>query len=91
MDTTVYVSLTEKIHPDSLDWQAVPDPGGWIFTWDESQSAVTATHAIFQEGITYAITLGARDLAGNQMAQLFSWSFSTMSGLFEIYLPLVTR
>ncbi|MCD6344445.1 MAG: Ig-like domain-containing protein, partial [Anaerolineae bacterium] len=72
------MSFCEKINPDSLDWQAVPDPGGWIFTWDQDQLAVTATHADFQEGTTYAITLEARDLAGNQMAPPFSWSFSTM-------------
>ena len=34
---------------NSLDWQSLPDPGGWLFTWDNDQLTITADHTEFQE------------------------------------------
>jgi PKD repeat protein len=91
LDADLRISFSEQVKADSLDWQAIPDPGGWVFAWDSAGGSVTATHPDFQNGITYEITLNVIDLAGNQMSKPFTWTFSTREGIIHIYLPILMR
>jgi hypothetical protein len=52
---------------------------------------VTATHAGFDEGTTYMATVTASDIADNLMTEPFSWSFTTLTEEYWIYLPLVLK
>ena len=68
-----------------------PDPGGWNLVWNKAGTVVTATHAGLGEGMTYTAMVSANDASGNALASLFSWSFTTLSTKYWIYLPVVSR
>ena len=72
-----------------LGLQERPDPGGWWFTWNEAETVVTATHALFDAEATYQASVTVRDAWGNAMTVPFQWSFT--SAEYRLYLPLLLR
>jgi len=58
-----------------------PDPGGFSWSWNPEQTAMTAVHNSFAAGTTYTCTVagGVKDLSspGNPMQGSYQWSFTT--------------
>ena len=90
-DAPLVVEFDEEIAPLNLQLLLNPDPGGWSLAWNEAGTVVTATHAGLDAETTYAATVTASDGWGNAMVAPVSWSFTTASATYQIYLPLVVK
>jgi hypothetical protein len=90
-DAPLVITFDEEVAPLNLQLTLSPDPGGWFLAWNDAGTVVTATHASLAAETTYLATVTASDGWGNAMTAPLSWSFTTASATYQIYLPLVVK
>jgi hypothetical protein len=84
------ITFDEPMGTPSLELSLTPDPGDWVFDWNDDYTVVTAAHGLSAPEVTYTATVTSNDAWGNSMTVPFTWTFTT--GVFrELYLPLVVR
>jgi len=91
LNASIIVTFSEPISQTSLSLTLLPDPGGLATTWNDAGTVVTASHADFAEDTLYTATVMANDAADNAMTTPLSWTFTTLTEGYEVYLPLILR
>jgi len=93
---SVSVTFSEEIDPASLNvYSFTVTGGGYSVPGNVTYSNKTATFVpstALSKNTLYTVTLttAVRDLAGNHLADNYSWSFTTDPGLFENYVAFPT-
>ena len=75
--TTVVVTFTEAIDPDTVNLSFDPDVTGLNYAWDQTGTILSIDHDPLEEGTTYLVQIEGMDLVGNPMDAPYSWSFAT--------------
>jgi uncharacterized repeat protein (TIGR01451 family) len=90
VDVPVIITFSEAIDPSSLAYTVAPNPGGWSVTWNGDATVATLSHASFGYWADQTVTVtGAEDVAGNPLAAVYHWSFTTAP--VQVYIPLLLR
>ena len=82
----VIIQFTEPMNTTSAEaaFSITPDPGGWLWTWNNAKDTMTGTHAPFISGTTYTCTINttATDISvpGNLLNASYQWSFTAVAG-----------
>jgi uncharacterized repeat protein (TIGR01451 family) len=93
LSTTVVLTFSEPIVPDTLAYTVAPDPGGWSTLWNAEDTVATLTHDDFDLSQAYTFSVdGARDQALNPIVPT-QWSFATVldDTLYRAYLPIIRK
>jgi hypothetical protein len=82
----IVITFSEPI--SIFTYTIIPNPGGWITSWNGTNTVVTLTHNAFSSGTFYTVTVtAANDLAGNPLSNApYTWHFTTI----DITPPQVT-
>ncbi len=88
-DAPLVITFDEPVSPINFSLTVAPDPGGWMYYWNDDSTVVTATHTTFSPGTTYVARVIAQDGSANLMSQAYQWEFTTQIAV--IYLPLIIR
>ncbi len=89
-ETAVVISFTEPINIATFAFISIPDPGGWLPSWNNNYTLLTLNHPAFTPGTEYQITiLTAEDLAGNDLTLDKTWIFETIHEF--VYLPMIIK
>jgi hypothetical protein len=74
----VIVVFSEKMNKTATvsAFSISPNPGGWAWTWNDSSMKGTHNPFIFDTIYTATISTAAKDLAGNYLAEDYSWNFT---------------
>lgn len=91
LDAPLVITFNEAVGPLSVQVTAVPALTDIGMTWNEANTVFTLTHAAFTEGTPYTISVTARDAAGNQMTNVYDWSFTTFREGYVVYLPVMMQ
>jgi parallel beta-helix repeat protein len=82
LNFAVVIAFNESINVSTFSFSVLPDPGGWMESWNPTNDIVTLTHNNFVDSTTYTMTVNAaEDLAGNPLAPGAvpnPWSWTTI-------------
>jgi len=82
LNTTISATFSEQMNKTSVEQAFSISPGvNGSFSWNGNTTIFTPASQL--ENITYTITIntGAKDLAGNSLANNYSWSFTAGTGI----------
>ncbi len=90
------ITFSEQMITGTLVYTVTPDPGGWIASWRDGDTAVTLSHDDLAYSQVYTVVATADDLDGMALVPgpvPNPWSFTTGARppLFRIYLPVILR
>jgi uncharacterized repeat protein (TIGR01451 family) len=82
------ITFSKTIVSSTLGFIMAPDPGGWSVIWSGDGMVASLDHDPFRLIQRYVATVtAAADLAGNPLAAVYPWHFTTEG--YGLYLPLV--
>ncbi|MCP4361328.1 MAG: hypothetical protein GY796_25240, partial [Chloroflexi bacterium] len=87
----IVMTFDEEIGPLSVVLTANPPLNNPSPTWNDAGTVFTVTHSGLTEGTVYALSVMANDAAGNPLSTPHTWSFTTMSTGYELYLPVLLK
>lgn len=79
IQSSLVLTFSERMASDSLEYQVMPDPGGWTASWSTDGRIITLSHNLFTYDTAYEVTVtGGEDAAGNPLSNApVTWTFTT--------------
>lgn len=90
-DAPLVITFDEPVSPVNFNLTVTPDPGGWVYNWNDDFTSVTISHNTFTEETSHTISVTTTDASINQMTTPYSWSFTTGKAGFTLFLPVILR
>jgi uncharacterized repeat protein (TIGR01451 family) len=73
----IVINFSEAMQTDSVSVATMPTTTGVMEAWGNGDTRLSLNHAAFAASTRYTVTVTGSDLAGNPMADPFTWSFTT--------------
>ncbi len=83
------IVFDEPVSPLNFVFNATPDPGGWVFYWNEDSTVVTAAHRPFAPATDYNFSVDTTDASLNAMVEPYEWAITSEEAF--LYLPIFIR
>jgi methionine-rich copper-binding protein CopC len=68
LDQSVIIEFSEEMNTGTVTWTPLPDPGGWVDTWNTpTNDILTLTHNAFAYYTQYTVQIDGEDVGGDTM------------------------